>query len=49
MLMELLFLPEAARVSPPHGDSADTTEDNDNQDTDTDGQHCHHGHWLLYS
>ena len=45
--MEMSFPCKTARMSPSHGYSADTAEHNDDQDTDGDGQDCHHWHRIF--
>ena len=44
MLVEVLFLAEAADVSPPHGDGAGAADDDDDEDADGEREHRHHGH-----
>ena len=44
VLVEVLFLAEAADVSPPHGDGAGAADDDDDEEADGEREHRHHGH-----
>ena len=47
MLMKMLLPSKTTSMSFPHGHGADTTEDNDNQDANGDGEDCDHGDGIL--